>query len=194
MAEIPDQFESLYKTHYKMLRSAAANIIRDADASHDVVQEVFIKLYRRKNPLSEIENIKAYLYRSVVNTAFTWLQKNKNKLQFLDVITEDQSRSDSPILMKELELKIENALNNLPPKCKAIFVLSRYEEMKNKEIAETLGLSLKTVENQMGIALKKMREELNPYLNRKLLPGFTGPALYLIAELLNNQEVYQEMF
>jgi len=164
MPELADNFEQMYKVHYKMLRNAAENIIGDADAAHDIVQEVFVKLWHRKEELGVIINEKAYLFRSVTNASITYLSNNKNRGKVSDLYIESSNRSDTNLLKKELEGKIENALNALPPKCKAIFSLSRFEGMKNKEIANILGLSLKTVENQMGIALKKLRDDLRIYM------------------------------
>lgn len=152
-----------------MLRNAAYQVIGDKDASHDVVQEVFVKIWHKKDEITAILNLKAYLYRAVINASITHLQNNKTRFSATDLKIESALKSDSPLMLKELEEKISRALETLPPKCKAVFVLSRFEEKKNKEIAEVLGLSLKTVENQMGIALKKMREELRPYLSKDVL-------------------------
>lgn len=162
------KFEEMYKTYYGLLRNWAENIIGDHDASHDVVQEVFLKLWNRKDELQAILNPKAYLLKSVVHASVAYLEKSK-KATTLSDSTRDASMSvDSGLLTKELEQSIQTALATLPPKCKAVFILSRFEELKNKEIAELLGLSVKTVENQMGIALKKMRMELKPYFNREI--------------------------
>lgn len=179
MSELTDNFENMYKTHYKMLRNAADNIIGDTDAAHDVVQEVFVKLWNRKDEVSAILNQKAYLFRSVINASITYLENNKGKARIDDFKIESMGTTDSKILTRELELKIQGALDSLPPKCKAIFILSRFEGLKNKEIAEHLGLSLKTVENQMGIALKKMKEDLKPYLTREFL-SLVGMALGML--------------
>jgi len=169
MTELSDNFESIYKTYYNMLCNAAENIIGDADSAQDVVQEVFIKLWNKKEDIHSILNPKAYLFRSVINTSITYLEKNKNKIRLGDLKVASQMSSDSQVLTKELETKISEALNALPAKCKAIFVLSRFEGMKNKEIAEHLGVSLKTVENQMGIAFKKLRNDLKPFLTKEFL-------------------------
>jgi RNA polymerase sigma-70 factor (ECF subfamily) len=180
MAELSDKFEEMYKTHYKMLRNAAENIIGDNDAAHDVVQEVFLKLWNRKDDATIILNQKAYLFKSVINASITYLENNKSKIRIGDLKIESSGSTDSKILVKELEAKIQLALNALPPKCKAIFVLSRFEGLKNKEISEFLGLSLKTVENQMGIALKKMKEDLKPYLTKEFLSLVMTAGFFLL--------------
>ncbi len=152
-----------------MLRNAAENIVGDSDSAHDVVQEVFIKLWNKKEEIQSILNPKAYLFKSVINTSITYLEKNKNKVRLGELKVASQLTSDSELVTKELEGKINEALNALPAKCKAIFILSRFEGMKNKEIAEHLDISLKTVENQMGIAFKKLRNDLRPFLTREFL-------------------------
>jgi RNA polymerase sigma-70 factor, ECF subfamily len=152
------KFELMYKAHYSLLRNTSENIVNDTDASHDIVQEVFLKLWHKKEDPAFILNQRAYLLRSVINASITHLTKNKRTVHLLE-------NSDSALELKELEQNIKIALDKLPAKCKAIFVLSRFEGIKNKEIAELMGISLKTVENQMGIALKKMRADLKPFLS-----------------------------
>ncbi|MDI1356406.1 MAG: RNA polymerase sigma-70 factor [bacterium] len=169
MPEQSDSFEKMYKAHYKALRNAAQNVIGDAEAAHDIVQEVFLKIWPRREELATILNQKAYLFRAVINSSITYLASNKKKVRMGEMKIESHERTDSQVMTRELREKIQHALDSLPPKCKAIFVLSRFEEMKYKQIAEALGLSLKTVENQMGIALKKMKDELKNYLGNELL-------------------------
>lgn len=152
----------MYKAHYSRLRSTSENIVNDSAASHDIVQEVFLKLWHKKEDPSFILNQQAYLMRAVINASITYLNKSKRHLKITDYNLEASENSDSALKLKELQLNIKKALDKLPAKCKAIFVLSRFEDLKNKEISEIMGVSIKTVENQMGIALKKMREELKP--------------------------------
>jgi RNA polymerase sigma-70 factor (ECF subfamily) len=169
MHSISNGFEEMYRLHYKMLRVAVERIIADKDASHDIVQEVFLKLWKRRDELDLIGNKKAYLFRAVINDSIKYLEVNKSKVSLYELNIKSTDTSDSRLLSGELEKKIRLALNRLPPKCKAIFVLCRFENMKYKEIAQYLDVSLKTVENQMGIALKKMREELSPYLTKEFM-------------------------
>src|SRR4051812_3123791 len=129
MSGIPQGFEEVYRAHYKLLRTAANNIIRDADASHDIVQEVFVKLWHRKETLGEIQNMKAYLFRSVVNASITFLSGVRKKKEIDHLHLEAGGTADQHTMEKELQGRIDTALDNLPPKCKAIFVLSRFEGM-----------------------------------------------------------------
>jgi len=170
MAGLSDTFEEMYKEHYKMLRRASENIIGDSDAAHDVVQEVFVKIWNRRGEIDGIINQKAYLYKSVVNSSITYLETQRANTSITDLKLESSGTAESDIMLKELQSRVQEALNALPPKCRAIFVLSRNEGLKNREIAEVLNLSIKTVENQMGIALKKLKEDLKPYLRGDYLP------------------------
>ncbi|MBA3680703.1 MAG: RNA polymerase sigma-70 factor [Bacteroidetes bacterium] len=160
-----EQFEIIYRTYYNTLRNVVENIINDKDASHDVVQEVFLKLWRKRDELDLILDKRSYLFRSSINASITYLEHNKHCVQLTDVIAGTEN-ADSTILTKELELKVQIALDKLPPKCKAIFILSRFENMKYKEIAAFLDVSEKTIENQIGIALKRMRDDLKRYLTK----------------------------
>lgn len=185
MANLSDRFEEIYKTHYKVLRQAAEHIVGDKDAAHDVVQEVFVKLWHRKDDLGAILNEKAYLMRSVVNTSLTYISQNKKQKELTEYHLEADGKADSALMEKELQQKIQVALDHLPPKCKAVFVLSRFENLKNKEIAETMGLSLKTVENQMGIALKKLRDELKSYFKGDFMPFLFMALLPLLKDFMS---------
>lgn len=184
------KFEDMYKAHYSQLRTTSENIVNDSDASHDIVQEVFLKLWHKKQDPAFILNQRAYLLKSVINASITYLSKNKRTTHLLDSKLEAIENSDSAIHLKELELHIKNALDNLPSKCKAIFVLSRFEGVKNKEIAELMGISLKTVENQMGIALKKMREDLKPFFNSEFVSMAIAAGLSVWLKMLEISNEY----
>ncbi|MCE3259059.1 MAG: hypothetical protein K0S12_700 [Bacteroidetes bacterium] len=164
-------FEKLFKSHYTLLCNVTFRIIKDEQAAEDIVQEVFLKLWQRKDRLEDVVNFKAYLVRAVTNASIDHLKNNRSVMALTRVNDEDRKadNAEQAIIQKELEARIERALQLLPPKCRAIFVLSRHEGMKYKEIAEHLQISVKTVENQMGIALEKMRNELKPYLTREFI-------------------------
>jgi len=161
------EFELIYRAHYSKLRNAVENIISDEDASHDIVQEVFLKLWQKKDELHLILNVKAYLFKAVINASITYIENNKKQNHVSDLSLLSSERTDASLLHKELEARIQVAINKLPAKCKAIFVLSRYENLSYKEIAIYLDISAKTVENQMGIAIKRLHEDLKVYLSKE---------------------------
>lgn len=178
------QFEEMYKAHYPALRNTAQNILSDSETSHDIVQEVFLKLWRKGVNPAYMLNQRAYLFKAVVNASITHLHKNKHNIRISQVKTEAAEQISNTLEVKELEENIQQALDKLPAKCKSVFVLSRFEGMKNKDIAIALGISLKTVENQMGIALKKMRDELKHFIGSEFISTALGSGLAVLSQLL----------
>ncbi len=164
-------FEELFRMHYKMLCNAANTILNDKDASEDVVQDVFFNFWKKKELLPIIQSVKSYLYRSTINASLNQLEKNKKTIRFSDTKLAESLvvNAGENFNHKELQTKIEEAINQLPPKCKVIFVLSRYEGLKYKQIADYLGISIKTVENQMGKALQMLRIRLKPFLTNEII-------------------------
>lgn len=162
--------ERLFMANHKALCNLANRILRNRDTAEDIVQEVFIKIWQKRDEIKIESTLKGYLFKAVANAALNELQRIK-KFQYHTEIKEDQLPSVDPVSHESdqgfLEQKIQEALDDLPPKCKVIFTLSRYENLKYKEIAEQLDISVKTVEAQMGIALEKMRLKLKPYLTRQ---------------------------
>ncbi len=160
--------ESLFKTHYAALCRTAFRIVNDRDTAEDLVQEVFMKVWNNRRTLEINSSLKAYLHRSAINTALNYLEKNKRQVNMesedLLNISPASHSLEEHLSFKEVETRVDEAINALPPACRTIFVLSRYEHLSYQEIANQLNLSVKTVENQMGKALKIMREYLNVYI------------------------------
>jgi RNA polymerase sigma-70 factor (ECF subfamily) len=161
-------FEQVFKFHYKNLHAYAFSILTDDAAAEEMVQTVFFRLWERLETLNIGSSIAAYLYRAVNNESLNHIKHLKVRSQHRlfvahrgEEITETAARK---IQLKELEQKIQHALNDLPEQCRTIFQLSRFEELRYREIADRLGLSVKTVENQMGKALKLMRGKLIDFL------------------------------
>ena len=158
-------FESVYKSYYKQLCNLAFNIIGDQVAAEDVVQNLFIKIWNKRNTIV-VNDIKAYVYKSTINTSLNYLKssKNRNMVSLATLLDHGDNTTEKQVKLNELQSKIDLAIRKLPPKCQVIFNLSRFEHMSASEIAKYLGVSKKTVDNQIGIALKKLREELKPYI------------------------------
>lgn len=142
-------------------------MVRDKEAAEDLVQEVFLKFWNRAESLPENLNAKAYLYKSVRNSSLNHLDLTRKNLPLdaqMGEKMENSLSSDSGLLAGEVETSIHRALEELPPACRHVFLLSRNEELSYKEIAETLDVSIKTVEAQMSKALKVLRAHLLPFL------------------------------
>lgn len=158
-------FESIYKSYYGQLCNLAYKIIGDQAAAEDVVQNLFIKIWSKRDMIV-VSDVKAYVNKSTINASLNYLKSSKIKSTIsLAVVPEQNDNStEKHVRLNELHTKIDMAIKRLPPKCQVIFNLSRFEHMSGDEIAQHLGVSKKTVNNQIGIALKKLREELKPYL------------------------------
>jgi len=161
-------FEQVFKTHYKNLHAYAFTILRDEDEAEEMVQQVFFKLWERSEHLSFSGSIAAYLYRAVHNESLNFIKHQKVKADHqMHVAYSMKNRSEQAqpkMIRKELENKFREALNELPEQCRTVFQLSRFEDMKYKEIADKLDISVKTVENHMGKALKLLRTKLVDFL------------------------------
>lgn len=160
--------EALFSTYFPLVCKAIYRLVQDMATAEDLAQEVFIKIWNRRSQLNEVY-FKAYLHRAAVNMALDHLDKNKRRggpHQELGPTQEALAASNAAptVHVKETKARIQQAIDQLPEKCREIFVLSRYEEMSYKEIAEALQISVKTVENQMITALKKLRISLKEYL------------------------------
>jgi RNA polymerase sigma-70 factor (ECF subfamily) len=161
-------FEQVFKQHYKPLHAYAFTLLKDDAAAEEMVQNVFYKLWERQEGLHITGSIAAYLYRAVHNESLNYLKHQKVRAEHsLRVSYHMDGRGESAtrtVRMKELEEKLRTALNELPEGCRTVFQLSRFEELKYSQIAEVLGISIKTVENQMGKALKLLRTRLAEFL------------------------------
>jgi len=174
-----NEFEKMFRTWYKPLCAFAFGFLQSKDEAEECVQSTFIQLWEKRKELNIEISLKSYLYRAVRNGCFNILKHEKVKREHATyalqhgVISGGQPSQE--MMTAELESRISSALIKLPEQCRLIFQMSRFEELKYAEIAKELGISIKTVENQMGKALKIMREELKQYL----------PALLIIMQGFN---------
>lgn len=165
--------ENLFKRYYKPLRAYAFRFLNHQAVSEDIVQDVFFELWARRDSIrfDEADSVKSYLFKSVYNRSINILNSgNLKELSSLDGVNEThildnllsthiQSQEQS-LLLKELETEIASFIETLPPLCKKIFILSRVHELKNREIAEKLGISVKAVEKQISKALTGLKTHL----------------------------------
>ncbi len=161
-------FEAVFKTHFKSLHAYACTMLRDEALAEETVQQVFCRLWEKREQISITQSATAYLYRSVHNECLNHLKHEKVKAayrQFASQRAEDSSlAAHGKLQLGELQQHIDQALQSLPEQCRTIFQMSRFEELRYMDIAERLGISVKTVENQMGKALRLMREKLVDFL------------------------------
>ena len=165
-----EAYKKVFTTYYRALHQYAFTIIPDEAVAEETVQNVFFKLWMRKDKLDMLLSLKAYLYKSIHNECMDQLKKRKHLDLFASHVLHNNKNQVSAedagrrISMSELEKKLQKALNDLPGECRTIFKLSRFEGLRYQQIADHLGLSIKTVESQMGKALKRLRVSLAEFL------------------------------
>ena len=157
-----------FRTHYNHLCNYANTFLKDRDEAEEVVQNSFATLWEKRESLNISGSVKSYMFSMVQNNCLNVLKhekvKQKHAGEELALGTDSEETVSNMMASSELEKRIEVALTYLPEQCRLIFKLSRFEELKYAEIADQLNLSVKTVENQMGKALRIMREQLKDYL------------------------------
>lgn len=160
-------FEHLFKMEFKGLHRYAYTVVKDEATAEEMVQNVFCKLWEKRGDIIFHQSAKAYLYRSVYNESLNYLKHLKVVTKYQNYAAQNKEHNRHAELEtehKELQRHLSNALNELPEQCRTIFQMSRFEELKYREIADKLDLSVKTIEHQMGKALRILRSKLVDFL------------------------------
>lgn len=168
----PNDFEKIYKLYYPKMFGFAKNYVLANEDAENIVQDVFLTLWERKEEIELSCILTTYLFTLVKNRCLNFLRHQLIEEEYSEEMKKEfgfklyalESIDYSYQSEEELQLIVQRALNALPPRCREIFVKSRIEGMKYKEISEELGISINTVENQMVTALKKLRAELKDFL------------------------------
>ena len=162
------EFERLFEKYFGPLCVQANKVVKDMDASEDIVQEFFYNFWKNRETFTIKLNLNAYLYQSIQNNSLHYLQHLTIKqqyaqhveLQFKDGMVAEMQQN---LEMGELNRIIDSTLKQMPKRCSAIFCMNRFEGKKYREIAETLSISIKTVEADMGKALQFFRKSMKDY-------------------------------
>lgn len=161
-------FDDVFLTHFKSLHAYAFTMIKERDDAEEIVQNVFVRIWTKRTQLKPDGYLKSFLYRSVHNESLNYLKHQKVRSNFnvhyTDSVKNEMGDLNKEIMATELEKNIHSAINDLPEKCRNVFQLSRFDQMKYQEIADALNISIKTVENQMGKALKILRLKVVDFL------------------------------
>lgn len=163
-------YRAIYDRYYRYLVVTANNILGDSETARDLAQDVFFELWKRREEIVLHTSLKAYLRRSVVNKTLNFIKSRRLDFTEPERMPERPSNAqDAHSLLEatDLEALIHQAIAALPERCRVIFTLCRLEQLTHKEIAEQLGISTKTIENQITRALASLREAIGPHL----LPG-----------------------
>ncbi|QEC44217.1 RNA polymerase sigma-70 factor [Pseudobacter ginsenosidimutans] len=155
------QFQQEFSHHYEPLCQYAFSFVKEIHAAEDIVQDIFVHVWEKKQSLVGNEGMRYYLFTAVRNNCLTWLQRNKRSV--VTTLTGQEGLQTAPEEYRKEKTEtdfhtlMQSALDKLPPKCREVFVLSRMSKLTYQEIADTQGISVKTVENQMGKALRILR-------------------------------------
>lgn len=148
------EFDIYFRKLYLPLGMLALRIVEDSDVAEDLVSNTFAKIWQKMNEGLEIDNFKAFMYQAVRNECLSYLRGKKDTIGLENVVEVNEEIIDT----SERDAKIWKAIDELPPKCREIFLLSKRDGLSNEEIAEEMGISIKTVKNQMTKAFSRLRE------------------------------------
>lgn len=159
-------FELYFKSNYQRFCSYAYTFLKDQDDAEDIVQQIFITMWEKRDTLDIETSATAYMIRAIRNASLNRLKHAEVKQSYANENVNEQLSVNpvASVVVNELQKQIANAIDALPQQCRIIFSMSRFEELTYAEIAAKLNLSVKTVENQMGKALRLMRERLKDFL------------------------------
>lgn len=174
--ETQKSFSQIYSLYFvKLTRFSQAYVISEEDAEN-IVQDIFLYIWEHPELFQTVQNMDAFLFTLVKNRCLNFLKHSfyvNEKKKTLQVAEEEELKmnmysleqfDESRLSITDMENRIDSVIDKLPERCREIFILSRMEGLKYMEIAERLGISVNTVENQMSIALRKLRTELKDYL------------------------------
>lgn len=167
------RLELLFRTHFSGLCRFAAGFVKDEEVAKEIVQDAFVSLWIKRATIDPENQVKSYLSTTVRNKCLNFLRDNKkfssNLLDLEGLNGSGYYEQSDPLVIKEIEQRIKTAAGELPEKCREIFLLNRNNNLKYQQIADQLGISVKTVETQMSKALLHMRKRLAEYISFLLL-------------------------
>lgn len=167
----------LYKQYFREVVQIAYDVVKDKETAKDIAQELFIAIWEKRRELDLKKSMKEYLMRSARNQALYYMRENPTGSQLRLSDIKDHSflfagsgyRKDKEIEFQELKMRIHRIIEKLPPTCKKVYQLSRYEKMTNAQVAERMNLSIKTVEKHITRALNTIRNALKDHLKLLLV-------------------------
>lgn len=153
----------LYDQYYRYLCHAVYKILKDSNTVEDIVQEVYLEIWKKKEQIDIHISLKAYLRRASINKSLNYIRAQKMSFEeddgYKDSFIDDDNLHDR-LEVEELQKAVDISIEALPERCRLVFAMSRYESMSYKEISEALDISIKTVENQISKALRILREAI----------------------------------
>lgn len=181
-----EDYEMVFRLYYQGLCQYASSWIDSKEEAEEIVQNIFVKLWEKREERIIEVSIKSYLYKCVYHSAVNVMKHQKIKRQYTEMNKQNEyaPMASQNMQSKELRQKIEKAINALPEQCRLVFKLSRFENLKYKEISNVLNISVKTVENHMGKALRLMRENLSEYISIWVFYLLSFFNLYILTQII----------
>ena len=154
-------FRQLFDQYAEKLTRFAFAIVKNKEAATEVVDEIFVKIWKQRVNFPSIEHLRTYLYTATKNASLNYLSRKANEqitepFDFINIELQEEQYPDQQMITTEILKKIHDAVNELPPRCKMIFKLVREDGLKYKEVADILNITVNTVDAQMVIAVKKI--------------------------------------
>ncbi len=164
----PMAFEELFKLYSEPLLNFALSYVKSPQPAEDIVQDVFVRIWTNRAKLDPQLPVKSYMYKSVLNQVFKYHRQLKMEQKGEEILLQSEENSVTPdqnLDKENVKTAIQQAMNELPEKCRNIFTMSRFHGLKYAEIAEITGVSVNTVKTQMGRAYKVLRKRLSVFLS-----------------------------
>jgi len=168
-----DVFELLYKKYYKKLYVLSRQYVVNHEVSEEIVHDVFISIWKMSDRIIIERSLERYLIRSIINASLNYITNEKQVKGKRDEYSKGQTEvAEEPVNGEDAEallIRLEEALELLPPQCKKVMMLSRFEKLKQKKISEQMGISIKTVKNHLSYGFNKIRAILENKANNMIL-------------------------
>ena len=176
LSEQPDRllFNYFFDKYYQKLLWFALLFVKNHNAAEEVVSDVLLSIFKKRDKLAKSDNIEGYIFISVKNQCIKYLRKNKRQVYFenfeneADLLLTTTVSPEYEIIENEFSVVIRNTLDSLPPKRRLVFRMIKEEGLKYQDVAKLLHLSVKTIETHMGLALKTLHKNIANYKNDKL--------------------------
>lgn len=179
-------FDFVFRQYYKVLSQFSYSFVKEQIAAESIVQDVFIKLWERREVLGDISNLQSYLLGMVKNQSIDFLRQEKsNSRKYLNLkVAESANTTEEQVSINEFEEKLLKSIMKLPDRCREAIEMSRFEGLPNKEIARQMQISVKGVEALIGRSLKLLRVELSEFLPSDTLAKHKNRPTVLFSLLL----------
>ena len=169
----PTAYKELYITFYPSLFHFVSSFIKSRETAEEIISDVLMKIWVKRSDIEHIKNLRVYCFVMAKNLSLNYLEKQKristvNIDDFEGNIQSEDIDPEQLMITDQMYLRINHAVNELPARCKMVFILVKENGFKYKEVAEIMHISIKTVENQLAIALKKISTSINFDLSRAL--------------------------